>query len=151
MASGRNSRWIKKFIIIAVILILIAVIATWYVFSKKFDDTATSRQDYSVNALDLIHEFEKNDSLANVKYAEKIITVNGRISGVEAADTMLNLKMTEPASGSYIIFAFQKEGVNLHQVHEGDSVAIKGSCSGGAYSNIMEVEYITFKRCVLNK
>jgi hypothetical protein len=33
----------------------------------------------------------------------------------------------------------------------GDKVSIKGSCSNGAFSTILETEYITFKRCAVNK
>ncbi len=145
-------KWLKRVLIIGSILAVIALGVIWYIFTEKFTDTNERNADYRVNATEFIHEFEKNDSLANAKYAEKIIIVNGIISDVEAADTTLNLKMVEPSNSSYIIFSFQQKNLaDARKVKKGDSVSIKGSCSGGIYSEILETESITFKRCVLNK
>ena len=126
--------------------------AIWYIFNLKFSDTTEVKADYTVKALDLIHEFEKNNSLSNIKYSEKIVVVNGMVSHVEAADTTVNIKMADSTSGSYIIFAFQQQHLaEAKSIKQGDQVSIKGSCSGGAYSEILETEFITFKRCALNK
>lgn len=143
---------IKK-IIVAIAIIVVAVIGVaWYLFTKKFEDTNTQKSIYTVNALDLINEFKKNDSIANKKYAEKIMTVNGIVTAIEKADTTLNIKLSDTATGSYVIFAFQQQNqYEVKNVKEGDKVSIKGSCSGGAYSEILETEFITFKRCTLNK
>jgi hypothetical protein len=51
--------------------------ASSHLENQKFDDTANTSSAYTVNALDLIREFQANDSLANAKYREQIITVNG--------------------------------------------------------------------------
>ncbi|MFT3911562.1 MAG: hypothetical protein QM737_19210 [Ferruginibacter sp.] len=145
-------KWLKWILIGGFIALILGSIGIWYIFSKKFSNTAEVEAAYTVKALDFIHEFESGDSAANVKYAEKIIIVNGIVSEVEAADTTTNVKMTEPSTGSYIIFAFQKENqAEARKVKPGDHVSIKGSCSSGAYSSILETEYITFKRCIINK
>ncbi len=134
------------------ILLIGGCFAVWYIFTEKFSDTSKREAAFTVNAMDLIHEFEKYDSLSNKKYTEKIITVNGRVSETETADTTINIKMTDTTSGAYIIFAFQQQHLmEAKQIKEGDSVSIKGSCSGGTYSSILETEYITFKRCAVNK
>lgn len=149
---GITKQKIKR-VIIAGILIVIAFIAgVLFVFNQKFTDTIKEKSVYFVNALDLIDEFKKNDSLANKKYAEKIITVTGLVTEIESADTTMNIKMADTTSGSYVIFAFQQQNLQeAKTIKKGDKVAIKGSCSGGAYSEILETKFITFKRCVLNK
>jgi flagellar basal body-associated protein FliL len=150
-AATNKKNLFKKILLAAILLLVIAGGIAWYIFTDKFEDTSSAKAVYSVNALDLINEFKKNDSASNKKYAEQIVTVNGKITSVEAADTTVNLKITNP-EGSYIIFAFQqKDLADAKKVKEGDSVSIKGSCSGGSYSEILETEYITFKRCSLNK
>lgn len=142
----------KKILIAGAILLLAAAVVYWYYASETFADTAKKKAVYSVNAQDFIKEFRLNDSLANKKYSDKIITVNGRVSEVEAADTTINLKFIDTATGSYAIFAFQEQHVTETKgVKVGDSVSIKGSCSGGIYSEILGAEFITFKRCALNK
>ncbi len=144
--------WVKRILVTITVIALLGVGVIWYIFSEKFTDTVDVTADYTVNALDLIHEFEKDDAAANKKYAEKIVVVNGRVTEIEAADTTVNIKMTDTTSGSYVIFAFQQQHLaEAKSLQEGDSVGIKGSCSGGAYSKILETEFITFKRAALNK
>lgn len=143
---------IKKIFIAIVIFSTFIAIAIWFLFAQKFEDTKREKSVYTTNALDLIKEFRQNDSIANKKYAEKIMTVIGIVTEVESADTTVNIKMGDTTNGSYVIFAFQQQNVNdSRTIKEGDNVSIKGSCSGGAYSKILETEFITFKRCALNK
>ena len=134
------------------VLLLAAGGFIWYIFTEKFMDTAQVKADYTVHAIDFIKEFKQNLGLANKKYSEKIIVVNGVVSAIEAADTTANIKIIDTASGAYIIFAFQQQHLaEAKLMKAGDEVSIKGSCSNGAFSNILETEYITFKRCAVNK
>ena len=153
IASKRKMNpWLKRVLIGGLLLLLSGGAAVWYILNEKFTDTSERKAAFTVNAIDLIHEFQKSDSLANKKYAEQIITVNGRISELEAADTTINVKMVDTLTDAYIIFAFQQQHLKeAKQFKEGDSVSIKGSCSGGIYSEILETEFITFKRCAVNK
>ena len=128
---------LKKGGLFFLIILLLAVAWIWYVFNEKYADTTQITPAFSVTALDLIHEFEKNDSLANKKYAEKIMVVSGEVSEVEGVDSTVNIKMADSTSGSYVIFAFQQQDkVLAEKIKSGDKVSIKGSCSGGAYSKI---------------
>lgn len=134
------------------LLVLVGAGVIWWLFTLKYDDTATVKADYTVTALDFIKEFKQDMTGANKKYSEKIIVVNGTVSAIEAADTTANIKMIDTTNGAYIIFAFQQQHLNeAKQMKEGDQVSIKGSCSNGAFSNILETEYISFKRCAVSK
>ena len=142
-----------KNILIGILVVAITLFGVaWYIFNDKYADTTERKAVYAVNAMDFIKEFEKNDSLANNKYTEQIITVNGTVSEVQQVDTTANIKFIDTTSGSYIIFAFQQQHLaEAKQLKEGDKVSIKGSCSGGTYSEILGTEYISFKRCAINK
>ena len=142
-----------KNILIGILVVAVTLFAVaWYIFNDKYADTAERKAAYAVNAMDFIKEFEKSDSLANRKYTEQIITVNGTVSEVQHVDTTANIKFIDTTSGSYIIFAFQQQHLaEAKQLKEGDKVSIKGSCSGGTYSEILGTEYISFKRCAINK
>ena len=134
------------------ILIVSSAVTIWYIFTVKFEDINDQKPDYSIKALDLIEEFTKSDSLANKKYAEKIVAVTGVVTEIEPADSTINIKLGDTITGSYVIFAFQKQHLKeATAIKKGDSISIKGSCSGGAYSEILETEFITFKRCALIK
>jgi hypothetical protein len=144
--------WLKRLLIFSAILFFAGGIGAWFIFTQKFEDTSKKEAAYIVNAIDFIKEFQASDSLANKKYAEKIITINGRVSETEAVDTTINIKMMDTLTDAYIIFAFQQQHLkDAKQLKEGDSVSIKGSCSGGTYSEILETEFITFKRCAVIK
>lgn len=141
----------KKWLISFTVLLLAGVAVIWYLYTLKYDDTATVKTDYTVNAGDFIKEFQKDMAAANKKYSEKIIVVNGTVSAIEMADTTANIKMSDSTNGAYIIFAFQQQHLNeAKAMKEGEQVSIKGSCSNGAFSSILETEYITFKRCAVN-
>ena len=146
----RKRRWRILFITAAIFFVIGAIIY-WYIATEKFADTSTRKPHYTVNALDFIKEFEKDYLSANRKYADKIITVSGRVSEVEPADTAVNVKFVDTTSGSYIIFAFQEKHIpDAKTLNEGDSVFIKGSFSSGLFSEILGTTFITFKRSALN-
>jgi flagellar basal body-associated protein FliL len=152
MQEKKKTKWWKWLLILGLLMLLVGGGAVWYIFNLKFEDTSTQKANFTVNAYSFIKEFEVNDTLANKKYIEKMVIVNGRVSETENADSTVNIKMVDTLTDAYIIFAFQLQNANdAKTLKVGDSVAIKGSCSGGAYSEILETTFITFKRCVINK
>jgi hypothetical protein len=146
--------WLAK-----IVLLLVGPVLTWigfyaassYLENEVFEDTANSSAAYTVTATDLLREFQANDSLANAKYREKIITVNGNISTIEIPnDSTVNIKFSD-STGSYAIFPFHgEESKPVKGLKAGDPVSIKASCSGGILSEILGTESISFKRCTLN-
>ena len=144
--------WLKRSLVVGLALVAVAAGIYWYVATEKFSDTKDRKAAFTVSAIDFIREFEKNESEANKKYKDKIITVNGRVSEIEAADTTMNIKIIDTLSSSFIIFAFQEQHLSEPKtVRVGDTVSIKGSFSAGIFSQIMEVVKIDFKRSALNK
>ena len=152
MLTTKINRPYKKWLLALFILLLAGGAVIWYLFTLKYEDTADVKPEHTVNAIDFISEFKQDMAEANKKYSEKIIVVNGTVSEIEMADTTANIKMIDTTNGAYIIFAFQQQHLqDAKQMKEGDKVSIKGSCSNGAFSTILETEYITFKRCAINK
>ena len=152
MTAKTKTSWKKWILITGLVLVAGGAVIYWWAATLKYNDTADEKAEYTVNAADLIAEFRKNDSAANKKYRERIITVNGRISQLESPDTAtVNVKFIDSTS-AYLIFAFQEQHLGeAKTLKEGDSVSIKASCSGVAFSTILEVPYVSFKRAALNK
>ena len=153
MAKKKMNPWVKRLLLVVLLLLITGSIAIWYIFTEKFADTKEHKADYTVNAMSLLNEFQQNDSAANKKYTEKIIVVNGRIGETEiASDSSVNIKIIDTLTDAYIIFAFQQQHLaEAKQLKIGDSVSIKGSLSNGVYSEILETYSVNFKRCTLNK
>jgi hypothetical protein len=152
-ATKKNGgSWGKKILITFLALFLIGGAGFWYIMNEEYEDTSSVKSAYTVNAMDLLQEFQEGDSAANKKYAEQIVTVNGRILEIEAADTTANIKFIDTLTGSYIIFDFQSLHANeAKSLQVGDSVSLKGSCSGSIYSQLRKAHMISFKRATLNK
>lgn len=147
-----NKKYIKWFLVSGGMLLLIGAGIYFYFASLTYEDTANVKTDYNVSALSFIKEFENNLAEANKKYADKIIAVTGIVTATEAADTSINIKMEDPDSGSYLIFAFQKQHLEQAKaLKPQDLVTIKGSCSDGIFSQILGTYFISFKRSTLVK
>lgn len=145
--------WLKRLLITGLVLAVIGAGIYWYIATEKFSDTKDRKAAFTVDAIDFIREFRKDDSVANKKYRERIITVNGRVSELEAPDSStVNVKFVDTTTGDYTIFAFQEQHLaEAKSLKKGDSISIKGSCSGVSYSEILDLYYIPFKRSALNK
>lgn len=148
----KKNPWRKRILISGLALVLLFAGIYWYYATEKYGDTKKVKSAYTVNAKEFIQEFQKDAAAANSKYTDKIITVNGTVSEIEAADTTLNIKFIDSASGSYAIFAFQQQhAAEAKTLQVGDQVSIKGACSGGIYIDILEATSISFQRSTLNK
>ncbi len=73
--SANKKSWIKKALIAILFIILLGGGAYLYIMNETFDDTASLKSAYTVNAQDLINAYQTNDSVANATYREQIITV----------------------------------------------------------------------------
>ena len=154
MAETKKKWSVKRKILLSFLLVIVILAGVYtYYATEKFSGTKTVKADYSVNAFDFIREFRKDDSVSNKKYREKIITVNGRVSELESPDpATVNIKFIDTTTGDYTIFAFQEQYLSeAKSVKVGDSVSVKGSCSGSIYSNLLDAYSIGFIRCTLNK
>ncbi len=151
--SKTKRPWQKRLLISILILAGIGAAIYWYIATEKFADTKDREAAFTVNAIDFIREFRKDDSVSNKKYREKIITVNGRVSELESPDSAtVNIKFIDTTTGDYTIFAFQEQYLSeAKSVKVGDSVSVKGSCSGSIYSDLLDAYNIGFIRCTLNK
>ena len=153
MLKEPSSKKFLKWLLISVGILLICGVGIYFYFaSLTYDDTARVKADFSVEATPFIKEFEQDYKTANKKYAEKIVSVSGTVTATEAADTTINIKMVDSTSGSYLIFAFQKQHLDeAKTLNPGDMATIKGSCSDGVYSEILGVHFVSFKRSTLIK
>ena len=147
-----NKKYLKWFFITGGTLLLIGASIFLYTILKTHEDTANVKAHFTVEAIPFIKEFEKDVAQANAKYAEKIIAVTGTVTATEAADTTINIKMEDGSSGSYLIFAFQKQHLDQAKtLKPQDVVTIKGSCSDGLFSKILGTYFVSFKRSTLVK
>ena len=73
----------KKKLIIASILIVGVLVSVYFYAYKGHRDIATAQADFSLTVSALQKEFAENDSLATVKYQNKVIQIQGVITNVD--------------------------------------------------------------------
>lgn len=72
----------KKILIFGVLLVGVLVAVYLYAY-KDHRDIAAAQADFSLAVSDLQNEFTENDSLATVKYQNKVIQIQGIITNVD--------------------------------------------------------------------
>jgi hypothetical protein len=148
----RRNPWKKRVLVTLLVLAIVFAGIYWYIATEKFSDTSDRKAAHTVSVNVFFREFQQNEQASKEKYAGKIVAINGRVSEIEPADTTLNIKFTDTATGNYAIFAFQKQHLlEAKTIKLGDSVSIKAAFSDYVYSSILDVHYITFQRAALNK
>lgn len=148
--SQNKKKWLRWIFIAIVAMALAGGAIFYYVMTAEFADTASEKPAYTISAMDLLTEFQQNDSAANKKYVEQILAVSGRVSEVEGIDTSATAKFVDSLTGSYLIFDFQSAtSRQAAALQPGDSVTLKGSCSGSIYSRLRNAHMISFKRSVI--
>src|SRR5688572_23628184 len=149
---NKSNPWRKRLLVGGLVLVILCAGVYWYYATDKYGDTKNIKADYTVDATTFIKEFVENDTAANKKYTDKIVTLTGTVSEIEAADTTLNIKFNYNTTGSYAIFAFQQQHLaEAKSVKPDDKISVKGSCSDGIYSEILETTSIIFKPSTHNK
>ncbi|HEY8388062.1 MAG TPA: hypothetical protein VIK74_05635 [Parasegetibacter sp.] len=141
----------RRLLLAAVVLGLAGLGYAWYILSATYDDTSNVKADFNVEATAFIQEFVKDRAAANEKYMEKIISVAGIADDISSPnDSLVTIRFSDSGSGSYAIFSFQENNMEAaKKVQQGEKVTIKGSCSGGNYSEILDLTSIEFKRCII--
>lgn len=72
----------KKLLLLAVLVLGILICGYFYIY-KSHRDVAAASADFTFTVADLQQEFTTNDSLANLKYQDKVVQINGIITTVE--------------------------------------------------------------------
>ena len=145
-----KKKWLRWILLAIVVMALAGGAVFYYVMTAQFADTTSEKPAYSISAMDLLAEFQQNDSAANKKYSEKIVAVSGLVSEVEGADTSATVKFVDTLTGSYLIFDFQSGASRqAAALQPGANVTLKGSCSGSIYSRLRNAHMISFKRSVI--
>jgi hypothetical protein len=134
-----------KTIALACILLALGAlgILSWIQLNKRHPSTEYLKPDYSVTAPALLREYNEQEALANKKYNDKVIEVDGEVLRVEATDSTKKVTMGEWHSLSGVICEFSSDQKSrINKIEPGHHIRVKGVCTG----MLMDVILV---RCVL--
>jgi hypothetical protein len=145
----------KKIIIICILLVMAAVAIYAYREYHRTNASLTSIEaDYTMQATELANEFVSNDSVADNKYRNKILAVQGVVKAVDRSegDCTIVLGDTTDMAPSVRCILDSTHAASGATFKRGDRVIIKGAITGfkkdetGLLGSDVELN-----RCVVDK
>lgn len=119
---------VVKWILLSVVLIGGTGAVIGYKMINKPHRNVEASAAVNVTATALANEYETNEAGANKKYLDKVLEVNGTITGVsknQKAETVIALKGTDMSGLLCTI-----EGTFTSEFKVGDAISLKGICTG---------------------
>lgn len=135
----------KKIVFITLVIgIAFGVGYAYYAFNKTHSNMENLKPEASLKASELFEQFSQNESEANSNYVGKVIEVEGTIYSIDLGDQNdLNVLLMEDGAMFGVSCNAPRTEQNTN-LKEGDSVIIKGECSG-FLSDVILI------RCVIKK
>lgn len=127
--------WKKGRKVILISMLLVAALGTWQAineYNRKNVDISKTKADVKISAIDLINEYEANDSLANQKYLGKIIELTGHVRQLQNdSEGNYTIVLGEQGNLSSVRCTMDTTyNTDAAAVEKGSSVTIRGLCTG---------------------
>jgi hypothetical protein len=122
----------KKIIIL--IIVLVAIVAGVYgycQYNRTNKDLGSVKEDYAVKATALISEYMSNESQADDKYRNKILSVNGMVKRIDTSDNYYTVVVGDTTDMSSVRCSIDStHTTELFNLKRGMNVTIKGAMTG---------------------
>lgn len=143
----------KKKKIILLIIAVIVMSGGWYAYSeytRKVKDLSKVSADMHLKTNDLVAQFEKDESVANAKYLDKVIAVNGTLKAIEKdeADNYSLVLGDENSMASVRCSMDEDHQQKVIDLVTGVKVTVKGACTGFNADELLGSDVI-LNRCVI--
>ncbi|NND31058.1 MAG: hypothetical protein HKN76_00615 [Saprospiraceae bacterium] len=118
--------------------IIVGGIGYYYTQRDYRDDIKYTDADVEINATDLFAAFEVNEDDANTRFLGKIILVEGVVLSVDHEGEKITIKLDSGDPMGAIVCEMNRNiESDVDSVKAGDSLSIKGECSGKLFDIIL--------------
>lgn len=133
----------KRFLLVLIGLALIGGGIGYYLYTKPLATLENVKPDFTLSAVELYEDFETDEPAAEARYLGKVLEVSGSVAQVELLEEgTANVALDGGGLLGGILCRFQKDQLPSRQIQDGESITIKGQCTG----KLMDVE---LTRCVI--
>jgi hypothetical protein len=137
------------------VLLILAAVA-FYIYkeyNRTHKDTAKLKPDYTIEATQLVKEFEENEKASGTKYWDKIIRVDGLVKEILKDDKgFYTVVLGDTSSMSSVRCSIDSVHSNeAVEVQKGNVIAIKGICSGFNADEMLGSDVILVRSVVDSK
>ena len=114
-----------------VILLLIGAAVAWRLYNKPHMGVANIETDMRMSAADLYNDFQRDETLANKKYLNKVIEVSGNVSEIQNVNgsQIILLSSTGDMGGVSCQLTNDENNKKL-TIKKSTTITVKGKCSG---------------------
>lgn len=117
-------------LVLSAVLLLAAALAIYYYYKAPPDIKKTTAR-FEKTAAALLTAFQQDEAAANAKYLDQVITVEGIISKIDLNPESPAVFLETGDMSALVTCSFYKtELPALQQLKAGNSVKIKGVCTG---------------------
>lgn len=123
---------IRKYLMWVLIIGVGGIAFGAYMYNKPHKNIARTQPDYTLTATEIYREFDEKEPLANERYLNKVIAVQGELSKIEInekGDPVLVLE-TGSALGGVRCTMETGQAQQIATLQEGGEVQVKGICTG---------------------
>jgi hypothetical protein len=120
----------KKIITAMIILALAGGAYGWYQYQKAPPDIR-KQEGVEIAAVNLLKEFQENETAANAKYVDKVLVVTGTVTGVQtdsSGQATVYLQTNDLLSA--VTCSFYKDDEGVKNIKTGATARVKGVCTG---------------------
>lgn len=121
----------KKYIFFGIgLLLLILAAKAIYVVYKPHGNVSSDQSEATLDAVSLFSDFQQDETGANKKWVGKVISVYGKIAGVSGSGQYVSVLLQAGTDGGINCSLLKSDLKNENKLMPGDSIAIKGKCTG---------------------
>jgi tRNA_anti-like len=126
--------------------IVVIFLVAWGIYKVTLPhrNAAGEQSVATISAIDLYGEFQHSENTADKKWVGKVINVSGIISSVTESGNYISINLQATSDGGVNCSILTKDLGTDDKFKKGDSVNIKGKCTGF----LMDVNLVD---CVINK
>lgn len=119
----------KKLVIFFVGMV-IALTIGFYLYNKPRQGVTGKNADAQVQATGLLKAYQQNEGVADKKFLNAVLIVEGQVSAVERTGASWLIFLNQQADGGAVSCLLSDEHLNAGVVKEGANITIKGRCTG---------------------
>lgn len=121
----------KKIMLAAGLIFLLAGFAGYKIWNKPHQDIAAAESFMTISAIDLLKAFQDDETEANARFLNKVLTINGVIRQVKMNKDLPTLDLNTSDDLASVICNFDPfaEHTTLDFM-VGQQIRVKGKCSG---------------------
>jgi hypothetical protein len=119
----------KVFFATGIIMLMIAAMGIYKV-TKPHQNVSGQQAVATLTASSLYEDFAKTEKMANKKWVGKVLEISGTISAIEETVSYYAVSLRATPEGGVNCSIMKKDLDRDIKLNKGDSITIKGKCTG---------------------